>query len=89
MPDGTLMQWKNDFIDVTSGTKDRKQVVFVVPFISTPEVFLSIIDNNNGTNAGVLVDWETNRTSFYALNRAQTVPSYHIKFRWLAIGRWK
>ena len=84
--DGTLVCWGYSTIDVTTGTKDRKELSFPVAFVGTPSVQLTVIENAYNIQPILLV-WESSG-KIYALNKA-SVPSKHINFNCLAIGKWK
>ena len=85
LPDGTLVEWGNTYIDVTSGTGDRKQIP-TSNFVGSPHITLTVIENAYNYQP-VLFVWNTGN-DYYALNKA-TKPSRHVQFNYLAIGKWK
>ena len=88
MPDGTLIAWGAQAIDVTTGTKDRVKLDFPseASFVGDPSIHFTVVENGYNVQP-VLVLWNTS-SGYYALNKA-SVPSKHIVFRWSAVGRWK
>ena len=88
MPDGTLLAWGAQLIDVTAGTKDR--VLLDIPseavFVGNPSIQFTVVENGYNVQP-ILLLWDTSG-DYYALNKA-SVPNKHIIFRWLAVGRWK
>lgn len=88
MPDGTLIVWGSQAIDVTTGTKDRTKLEIPsgVSFVGTPSIQLTVVENAYNIQP-ILLLWDS-AGDYYALNRA-SVPSKHILFRWTATGRWK
>lgn len=88
MPDGTLLAWGAQSIDVTTGTKDRVLLDFPseAVFIGTPSIHFTVVENGYNVQP-ILLLWDTSG-GYYALNKA-SVPNKHIIFRWSAVGRWK
>ena len=88
MPDGTLLAWGAQSIDVTTGTKDRVLLDFPseAVFVGNPSIQFTVVENGYNVQP-ILLLWDTS-DGYYALNRA-SVPNKHIIFRWSAVGRWK
>lgn len=88
MPDGTLLVWGTQFIDVSAGTKDRVKLEIPtgISFVGDPSIQLTVKENGYNVQP-ILLLWVSNG-EYYALNKA-SVPNKHILFLWSAVGRWK